>query len=114
MSNEKEPTNNKRYEKYEKEIQELKNQLKNEIEKNNKIQNDFEQYKSKEKEIIDENKKFKTDLENTRNEYGELEKTINQIKVDIKNGEIIDKYRQFQNENLKLKNQIEILKTNDE
>ena len=114
MSNEKEPTNNKRYEKYEKEIEELKNQLKNEIEKNNKIQNDFEQYKSKEKEIIDENKKFKTDLENTRNEYGELEKTINQIKVDIKNGEIIDKYRQFQNENLKLKNQIEILKTNDE
>jgi len=85
MSQNKEPTNNKRNE----QIAELHNQLKNEQEKAKKAEEDLEKYKSHEKEILE------------------------QIKKDVQNGEIIDNYRKTLNENLKLTNELKILGANE-
>ena len=85
MSQNKEPTNNKRNE----QIAELHNQLKNEQEKAKKAEEDLEKYKSHEKEILE------------------------QIKKDVKNGEIIDNYKKTLNENLKLTNELKILGANE-
>lgn len=85
MSQNKEPTNNKRNE----QIAELHNQLKNEQEKAKKAEEDLEKYKSHEKEILE------------------------RIKKDVQNGEIIDNYRKTLNENLKLTNELKILGANE-
>ena len=102
---------NKRNE-YEKQFRALQNELKNEHEKIKKTEKDLEQYKSNEKLIINENNKLKIELQKAKKEYEELEKIINQINKEIQNGEIIDKYRKTLNENIKLKNEIQILNSN--
>jgi len=112
MDQNREPSNNKRNE-YEKQLRELQNQLKNEREKIKITEKDLEQYKSNEKVIINANNKLKIELQNTQKKNEELEKILNQINKEIQNGEIINNYRKILHENLKLKNEIQILNANE-